>query len=187
MLRFEDSEELRQFAGSRRVASKYSLQSTPNTQTPPLDASTPFTLPTSSEELGRFPYSQPDSSTTMPLFNPELFPATDMGDPLLYPPVVGDGSSWPTDVNMGQSMDDLFYDQMATIFSTPFGVMTEEELATSILNNSTLQTIPNDEPDKWYQAPVDPKWESLTPNFLSVSDRYTNLPLTRLWESYQYQ
>jgi hypothetical protein len=144
------SEEQRRIAGSRRVALKYAQQS--NQDIHIQDTSTPFTLPTSSEELGRFPYSQSDSSTTTPLLNPELFPVTDY---LSYGST-GDVGSWPTDINLGTNMDQLFYDQTATIFSTPFGEMTEEELATAILNASATQAMPNDAANA-YQTPVDPK------------------------------
>jgi hypothetical protein len=153
------SEEPRRIAGSRRVASKYALQSNQDMQIPliPIQGtSTPSTLTTSGEEFGNFPYSQSDTSTTIPPLNPEYFPATDVVDHLSYGPISSDGS-WPTEMDMGPNMNPLFYDQMATIFSTPFGEMTEEELAMVIINASATQkTLPNDEANM-YQTPDDPR------------------------------
>jgi hypothetical protein len=147
-------EEPRRIAGSRRVSSKYALQSNQDMQIPLIpiqDASTPFTLTTSIEEFGNLPYSQSDISTTIPPLNPELFPATDVVDHLSYGPIASDGS-WPTEMNVGPNVDPLFYDQMAVIFSTPFGELTEEELAMAIINASAAQTLPNDEANVLYQV-----------------------------------
>jgi hypothetical protein len=145
------SEEPRRIAGSRRVASKYALQTNQNMPIPIQDTSTPFTLTTSTEEFGNFPYSQPDTSTTIPPLNPESFPAIDVVDHLSYGPIVSDGN-WPTGMNVGPSMNHFYYDQMAAIFSTPFGEMTEEELAMAIINASATQTLRSDEANVLYQA-----------------------------------
>jgi hypothetical protein len=148
------SEKPRRIAGSRRVASKHALRSNQNMQIPIQDTSTPFTVTTSTEEFRNLTYSQSDTSTTMPPLNPELFPATDVVDHLSYGPVI---RSWPTGMNVGPNMNPLFYDQMATIFSTPFGEMTEEELAMAIINASARQkTLPNDEANM-YKTPDDLK------------------------------
>jgi hypothetical protein len=99
------------------------------------DTSIPFTLTTSSEEFGNYPYSQSDTSTRMPPLNSELFP-TDLS----YGLIATDGS-WPSEMNVGPSTNSLFYDQMASLFSTPFGEMTEEELAMVIINASAAPTL----------------------------------------------
>jgi hypothetical protein len=148
------SEDPRRITGSRRVSSKYALQSNQDMQNPLIPVQDTFTtLTTSGEEFGNCPYSQSDTSTTMPLLNPELFPTTNVVDHLSYCPIASDGS-WPT---VGPNMNPLFYDQMAALFSTPFGEMTEEELAMTILNASSTPTLPNDETNVLYQEPVDPR------------------------------
>jgi hypothetical protein len=155
--RSRPSEEPRRIAGSRRVASKYALQSDQNMQVPQIpiqDPSTPSAVATSSQEFGNFQYSQSVTSTAMPPQNPELFPVTDVVDHPTYSPIVTE--SWPTGMNVGPSTDHLYYDQMAAIFSTPFGEMTDEELAMAILSASATQAVSNDEANA-YQAPVDPK------------------------------
>jgi hypothetical protein len=144
------SEEPRRITGSRRVSSQYALQTNQNMQNPLIpiqDTSTPSTLRTSGEECGNFTYFQFD---TVPPLNFELFPATDVVDHLSYGPIASDGS-WPT---VGPN---IFYDQMAALFSTPFGEMTEEELAMAILNASATETPPNDGANVLCQAPVDPR------------------------------
>jgi hypothetical protein len=153
------SGEPRRIAGSRRIASKYAVQSNRNMQiqTPIQDTSTPFMLTTSGEEFGNFPYSQSDTLTTIPPLNPKLFPDTDVVDHLSYGTIADDGS-WPIGMNMGPNMNHLYYDQIAALFSTPFGEMTEEELAMVIINASAAQTLPNaDEANVLYQASVDSK------------------------------
>jgi hypothetical protein len=154
----EAFEEPRRIAGSRRVASKYGLQSNQNvriSQIPKQNTSTSSTLATRSKEFGNLPYSQSDS-TMMPPLNPDLFPATGVVDHLTFGAIATDGG-WPTEMNMEPSTNPLFYDQMGSIFSTPFGEMTEEELAMVIINASATQTVPNDETNVLYQASVDPK------------------------------
>jgi hypothetical protein len=125
-------------------------------QIPIQNTSTSSTLTTNNEEFGNLPYSQSDTSTTMPPSNPELFPVTDVVDYLSYDPITGD-RSWPTEMNVGPNTNTLFYDQMAALFSTPFGEMTEEELAMAIINASDTQTLPNDEANVLYPASVDSK------------------------------
>jgi hypothetical protein len=125
-------------------------------QIPIQDTSATPTLATSSKEFGNFQYSQSDTSTTIPPQNPELFPATDVVDDLSYGAIASD-RSWPTEMNVGPSTNPLFYDQMAVIFSTPFGEMTEEELAMVIINASATRTLPNDEANVSYQESVDPR------------------------------
>jgi hypothetical protein len=157
MPRFEASEDTRHLAGPRRVASKHALHSNQNMQIPQIpiqDTSTPFTLPTGGAELRHLPYSRPDPSIAMPLLNPDLYPATDH---FSYGPIVDNGGSWPTDMNLGPNMDHSSYNQTANVFSTPFGEMTEEELAAAILKSSAAQTVPNDEANVLYQTSVHPK------------------------------
>jgi hypothetical protein len=147
----EPKDEPRQIAGSRRVAASQYAHPLSNTQVPLQDnVSSSFMLPTNTEELGRSPYYQSDFSYAYS--TPDMIPVNDGGivnDPSGSLTVHGEGMFQPDDPYALPLMDDLFYDQMAMIFSTPFG---ETDMSSFLSNNDfNAQPAMNGAPEVVYQ------------------------------------
>ena len=107
-------------------------------------------LPMNTEELGRSPYCQSDYSYAYSA--PDTIPVNDSGsvdDPSGSLPVHGEGTFQPDDPYALPFMDDVFYDQMAMIFSTPFG---ETDMASFLSSNDfNAQPATHGAPELVYQ------------------------------------